>query len=199
MDDENTQTDSVTVTDDAGKTVAPSQESKGRTETEKAAFSLKKNAERARELGLDPAEILGVKTHIETDTNDEDSKPVTVGMLRDIQKKDAQKSALELADSIEDEDTKNTVKQYLSDNIKPSGNAEGDFKIALAAASASKNKQVLEEISRYGTPKRTAAGGSAAAHVEEEFTPTAEEQAFMRPPYSLSREKIIAARKAAQK
>lgn len=177
-----------------GTKKAPSQETK-RTEAERAAFSLKKNAERAVELGLDPAEILGVKTHIETNVDDEDNKPVTVGMLRDIQKKDAQKTSLQMAEEIADEDTRNNVKAYLSDRIKPSGDAESDFRLALAAASAPKNKQVLEEINRYSAPKKTASGGSAPAFSEEEFIPTPEEAMFMKPPYNLSKEKIIVARK----
>lgn len=193
--EDDTQIIAPTVEADASKDAAPSQESK-RTEAEKAAFALKKNAERARELGVDVELVLGTKSHIETNADDEDSKPVTVGMLRDIQKADAHKSAIQMADDITDEETKATVKQYLSDNIKPSGNAESDFKLALAAASAPKNAQVLAEINRYGTPKRTASGGSVAAKVEEEFTPTAEEQRFMQPPYNISKEKVLAARKA---
>lgn len=194
--DENTQIPASTVEADTSKDVEPSQESKGKTEAEKAAFSLKKNAERARELGVDVESVLGTKTHIETGVDDEDSKPVTVGMLRDIQKKDAQKSAIQMADDIADEDTRTTVKSYLADNIKPSGNAESDFRIALAAASATKNKQVIEEINRYTPPKRTASGGSIPANLEEAFTPTAEEQRFMQPPYNLSQAKVLAARKA---
>lgn len=194
MDPENTQIIAPTVEADASKDAAPSQESK-RTEAEKAAFTLKKNADRARELGVDVESVLGTKTHIETNVDDEDSKPVTVGMLRDIQKADAHKSAIQMADDIADEETRATVKQYLSDNIKPSGNAESDFKLALAAASAPKNAQVLAEINRYGTPKRTASGGSVAAKVEEEFTPTVEEAWHMKN-FGISKEKVIAARKA---
>lgn len=175
---------------------APSQGSKPkRSKAEIAAFNLKKHADEARELGLDPGEILGTKTHIETRVEDEDSKPVTVGMLRDIQKTDAQKTALQMANDIEDETTRATVKQYLTDNIKPSGNAESDFKLALAAASAGKNKEILGLIEKHVPPKRTASGGSSPAKVEEEFVPTTEEQQFMRPPYNLSKEKILAARK----
>lgn len=175
------------------KAKAPSQDSK-RTEKEKAEFSLKKTAERVKELGGDPELVLGTKTHIKTDDADEDDKPVTVGMLREIQKKDATKTAIEMADEITDEDTKATVKQYLSDNIKPSGNAESDFKIALAAASASKNKQVLEEMDRFRNPKKTAAGGSMGARVEEQFTPTAEEQWHMQS-FGLTKEQVLEARK----
>lgn len=195
MSDDTTQKDASTVEADTSNDVAPSQESK-RTEAEKAAFSLKKNAERARELGLDPAEILGTKTHIETNREDDDNKPVTVGMLRDIQKADAHKSALQMADEIADADTKATVKKYLSDNIKPSGDAEGDFRLALAAASASKNAQIVQEINRYGTPRKTSSGGSMPAAVEEAFTPTQEEQWHMSH-FGLSKEKVLEARKKA--
>ena len=181
-----------TQTTDEGKTPAPSQEKRSPEDT--AAFNLKRQAEKAKELGLDPAEILGVKTHIDTNVDDEDSKPVTVGMLRDIQKKDAQISALQLADGIADEEIKNATKEYLTNNITPSGDADKDFRIALAAASASKNKQVVEMMGTYIAPKRTAAGGSAGVKVDEEFVPTQEEQVFMRPPYNLTKEKILAAR-----
>lgn len=193
MEDNTEQTSTVEVTEQKD-VQAPSQKPK-KSEPEQAAFSLKKNAERARELGLDPAEILGLKTHIEVDAEEEDSTPVTVGMLRTIQKQDAHKTALQMADDIADEDTKNTVKTYLADNIKPSGDAEKDFNLALSAASAVKNRQVLAEISRYTPPKRTASGGSMPLHVEDEFTPTPEEQRFMQPPYNLSKEKILAARR----
>src|ERR1700687_1927122 len=53
---------------------APSPQSKY-TEKEKAAHALKANAERAKELGLDPADILGVKTHLEVGEEDDDNTP----------------------------------------------------------------------------------------------------------------------------
>ena len=142
-----------------------------------------------KELGEDPATLLGIED------DNEDSRPVTVGMLKEIEVKNASKSALEMAEGIQDEETRTQVKQFLSDRIRPSGKAEDDFKFALSAASASKNKLILEEVARATTPKRTASGGSQAASVEEEFVPTAQELIFMQPPYNLSKEKIIAARK----
>lgn len=179
------------------KSSAPSQEKPKRDEKDTAAYNLRRNAERARELGLDPGEILGVKTHIETDSNDEDSKPVTVGMLRDIQKQDAHKTALQRAEEIVDEETRAAVKDILTTRVKPSGDSEEDFRFALSAANAGKNTQIIKEVQRYVVPKRTAAGGSMPAHIEEEFTPTAEENRFMQPPYNISKEKIIAARRQA--
>jgi hypothetical protein len=169
-----------------------------RTEKEKAAFSLRSTAERLKELGGDPAEILGLQSHIETNVDDEDEKPVTVGMLRDIQKKDAQKTALQLADSIEDEDDKAQVKEYLSKRIVPSGDAEADFRLAFGAVRSSKNKQILEEVNRRSQPRVTAAGGSRPAQTETDFVPTPEEARMMQRPYSLTKEKIIAARRRAE-
>src|SRR3954470_13804335 len=54
---------------------------KTRTEAEKAAYSLMKNAERAKELGLDPKKVLGLT---EEDENDDD-KPITRGELRKLE------------------------------------------------------------------------------------------------------------------
>lgn len=173
---------------------APLQESK-KTEGDKLIHTLRGIGKRATELGLDAAEILGLKTHIETNQDDEDEKPVTVGMLRDLQKKDAQKTALQMADDISDEATRTTVKQSLTDRIVPSGNADEDFKFALSAASAEKNKEIRNHIATFVPPKKTAAGGSSPAHVEEEFTPTPEEQRFMQKPYNLSKEKVLEARR----
>lgn len=173
---------------------APSQEK--RTEEEKAAFTLKKTAERLTQLGIDPTEVLDIKNH--SQETDEDDKPVTMGMLKQIQKSDAQKTALQFANEILDPDVKNKTIEYLSTNIIPSGNAEADFRIAVAAASAEKNKQVIQEIGRYTQPKVTAAGGSAPSHIEEEFVPTSEELRMMQPPYNLSKEKVLDARRRTQ-
>lgn len=167
---------------------APSQEK--RTEAEKAAFTLRKTAERVKELGLDPNEILDLNRG----ESDEDDKPVTLGMLKQIQMQDARKSALQLAEEITDEETRTAVKQALETRVTPSGNPEEDFRFALAAVSAPKNKQVMEMITNYVPPKRVVTGGSMPAHIEEEFTPTEEERYHMTH-FGLTKEKVIAARK----
>lgn len=152
---------------------APSLEKKPvRTKAETTAFNLKKQADEARALGLDPAEILGVKSKDEPKEDADDDTPVTVGMLKERDRQTATKSALQMAQEIADEDTRSLVTEYLQHNIVPSGNAEQDFRIALAAAAAPKNKQVLDEINRYGTPKRGTAGGSLPAKTDAEFVPT---------------------------
>src|SRR5258706_16055881 len=48
-----------------------------RTEAEKAAHALKKNAERARELGVDPAEVLGITSGTHIDEEIDDDTPLT--------------------------------------------------------------------------------------------------------------------------
>lgn len=174
----------ATQTGDEGKD--PSQR-KERTPEEIAAYNLKKKADEAKALGLDPKKVLGVEP--------EDEVPA---WYKEEKAKEAQKTSMQLADGIADEDTREKVKDYLQNRVKPSGNPEEDFRLALGAASATKNKQVLEEISRYTTPRVVAAGGSQPAKVEEEFVPTAEEAVMMGKPYFLSKEKIIAARKAHQ-
>lgn len=172
------------------ETGKPEDKGKVRTEKEKAIFNLQKKAEEARDLGIDPAEILGTKAKIEKEEGDD----VPEWYKRE-QQKQAQKTALELADGLSDPDQKALVINYLQHRIVPSGNPQDDFRLALSAASASKNKQIAEEVGRYVAPRVTAAGGSQPAKVEEEFTPTPEEARFMAHPYNTSKENIIAARK----
>lgn len=186
MHEDNLESTVVPPATDTGNPVDPSQRIE-RTEAEKAAYNLKKNAERARELGVDPRKVFG-------ETNDDE----VPAWYKAEKAKEIQKTSLQLADSISDEDTREKVKDYLQNRLVPSGNAEEDFRLALGAASASKNKQVLEEMNRYSTPRRTAAGSSQPANIEEPFVPTESEATFMKPPYNLSKEKILENRKKSQ-
>lgn len=175
----------VTKTGDEGKDL--SQEVKiERTPEEIAAYNLQKKAEDAKALGLDPKKILGVKSDTEVPE-----------WYKAEKAKEVAKTSLQLTESIADADLKEKVVANLG-RIVPSDNPEEDFKLALGAASASKNKQVLDEINRYTKPRVTATGGSSPALIEEEFVPTSEEATFMKPPYNLSKEKIIENRKKFQ-
>lgn len=180
-----------------GTPKAPSQKNE-RSEKEKAEFTLKKNAERLAELGGDPADVLNIRPQINLAEDLSDDKPLTVGDFRKLQKADAHKTALQLAEELP-EDERDEVKSLLESRIVPSGNAEEDLRLARAAVNANHNTKIVEHISNRTTPKRTAAGGSSDAIVEAEFVPTPDEEVFMRPPYNMSREKILLARKAAQK
>lgn len=163
----------------------------GRTEAEKAAFSLKKNADRARELGIDPLEVLGVKA----EPKDDDNAPVTVGMLKEIQKETGRKTALEMADEISDPHERELTKHYLNTRVLPSGNASEDLRFARLAVNSVKNGQIAEELGRKGTPGAHASGAGAPPKAQgTEIELTAAELQFTRPPLNMTPAQIVAAR-----
>lgn len=172
-----------TKTGDEGKDLSQSIKVE-RTPEEIAEFNLKKKADDAKALGLDPKKILGEEP-------DPDEPPA---WYKKEKSKEATQSALQLAETIQDSDTKEKVKDYLNTRIVPSGNPEQDFRDALGIVSSGKNKQILEEMNRYTKPKVTASGGSLPSKIEEEFVPTPEEAVFMKAPYNMSKEQIIGAR-----
>jgi len=163
-----------------------------RTEAEKAAFSLKKNAERAIELGLDPSAILGIQQS--QPAVDKDA-PLTVGMYEQMQKNTAQKSAIELAESIADQHERELTIQYLKTRIVPSGDANEDVRFARLAVNSVKNGQIVEEISRTAPAKHYSSGAGAPpnqAPKEIELTPS--EQMFTKAPFNMSAAEIVAKR-----
>lgn len=184
--------------EDAKSKPAPSQSSKEpKTEKEKAAFSLKKNADRLKELGGDPAEALGINPSINLDDTGDisDDTPVTFGTLRKQQLIDGKKAAIKMGEALEDETERTLVVDILSKRLVPSGNPEADLAAARAIANTEKNSQIAQEAMRRTQPKDHSSGGGApAAGSDDNFTPTAQEAVFMGPPYNLSKEQIIAAR-----
>lgn len=187
----------TTSVSDEGKTSETSHKSE-RTEKEKAEFTLKKQAERLRELGSDPGEVLGIKPILKVKDEIRDDAPLTVGMLRELQKQDAKKTAINLADDITDEDERKDVKELLEKRLTPSGNAQADLALARAAVGAVRTAKIAEELNRKQSATRNAAGSSSPAKSEDEFTPTEAEAVMMRKPYNLSKEKILEARKRSQ-
>lgn len=166
---------------------------KGRTEVEKAAFTLKKNAERLKELGGDPNTILGIEK--ETTETDEDDTIVTVGMLKKLQQQDTAKTALEQADEIKNETERELVRYHLENTIKSTGNPTEDLKLARALVNAVKNTQIMEEANRKPPVKTHSSGSGVDAintEVKGELTPT--EIQFMGAPFNLTREQILKAR-----
>lgn len=175
----------VTQTGDAGKTPEPLQNTAPQRSAEEiAAFNLKKKAEDAKALGLDPKKILGVEPENEVPS-----------WYKEEKAKEAKQTAIQMADSIPDVEDKEKVKNILNTRIIPSGNPEQDFREALSIVSASKNSLIIEEMSRYTGAKQVASGGNVPPKKEEEFVPTQQEKIFMAPPYNIPKEKIIAARK----
>lgn len=168
-----------------------------RTEREKAEYNLRRNADKVKELGGDPSLIIG-KTLPKVDENLPDDAPLTVGAYRELQKQDAKKTAIQLADRIEDADEREKVKSLLKNRFIPSGDPHADLALARSAINAERTTQLAEELARKRGADRNAAGGSADANKEEEFTPTEQESVFMNPPYKLTKEQILAARAKVQ-
>ena len=162
----------------------------GRTELEKAQFSLKKNAERLKELGGDPNSVLGIE-HVE-EANDEDDQPVTVGMLKKLQQQNASKTAIQQAEEITNETERELVKYHLNNSIKSTGSPTEDLKLARALVNAVKNSQIIEEVARKSAPKtHSNASGAPAKDTSVEGELTADELAFTKKPFNMSKESIL--------
>ena len=144
-----------------------------RTEPEKAAFTLQKNAERAKELGLDPAEVLGIKAKPDGGT------PMTVEMYEQLRREEGQKTSLQLAEGITDEKERELTKRYLK-RVVPSGDPQEDLRFARLAVNSVKNGQILEEVSRAGVAKTHISGaGAPAKKIEQELELTSDEAMFL--------------------
>lgn len=161
-----------------------------RTEAEKAAFALQKNAERAKELGIDPAEVLGLKR-----TQEPVGTVVTVEMLEAREKEKAHKSALQMAEEISDEHERELTKNYLKNRIVPSGDPNEDLRFARLAVNSVKSGQIAEELARGGTARTHVSGaGAPPKQVNKEPELDATELAFTRPPWNMTKAQIIAKR-----
>lgn len=119
--------------------------------------------------------------------------PVTVGMLDAIEKDKAKKTAIQMAEDIEDSNERELTKHYLHERIVPSGNSKEDLKLARAAVNSLRNAQIAEELGRKDKPAPASAPGAPAKH-EPAFTPTEQEMVFMSPPWNVSKEAILRTR-----
>lgn len=172
------------------------QRKEGKTEAEKAAYSLKKNAERAKELGIDPAEVLGFSHAVADDSDDEDDKPMTMGMFKRMQMDNAAKSALQLAEDIENETERELTKYHLENSIKSTGNPQEDLKLANAIVNSYRNTKILEESARKVAPKTHSSSSSAPAKlgsdIEIQLAP--HEIPFTKAPFNMTKEEIVKSR-----
>lgn len=168
----------------------------GRTEEEKAAFTFQKQAERLTALGIDPANVLGIKKATPSEAIDDDA-PVTVGMWKKLQEEQASKTALQLADDITGETERELVKYHLQNTIRSTGNPTKDLELASNLVNAVKNKQVIEEIARKTPAKVYSSPGGGTPHKEQEPELTKEELKYMGAPFNLSKQSILDARKKA--
>ncbi len=160
----------------------------GRTELEKARFTRQQIDKRIAELESDEG-----ATPLE---DEDDSKPVTIGDLKKLEREQSKKTALNLADEIEDEAERELAKHYLTNTIRPSGNPKEDLRVARQLVNAEKNKQLIEQAQKKNSAPSMSNSSGAPANFEESFEPTPEELVYMRPPFNLKKEQIIASRKA---
>lgn len=161
---------------------------KGRTKEEKLLYTRKKIDEQLKELGIEPEK--------EESHDENDDEILTVGMFKKMQQQNVTKTSLQLADEIESPAEKELVKYHLENTIKSSGDPKEDLRTARMLANASKNKQIIEEVTRKVPAKTFSSGSSAPANDEPEpIELTQEEKSFMAPPFNLTMEQIIAARK----
>lgn len=165
-------------------------EKKGVTKKDRLLFAKKKIENQLSDMETEEG--------IETPLDEDRDKPVTVGMLEQREREKATKTALQLAEALEDETERELVKHHLEITIKPSGNPNTDYKAALAIVNSLKNAQIIEEATRVSAAKGKPTAPGAPAKHEPAFEPTSDEMAFMAPPWNLSKEDIIKAREKVQ-
>lgn len=163
----------------------------GRTEREKLLFTQNKLKERLR--ALDEEE--GIAPTLDED----DDKPMTVGTFKKFQREQTVKTAENLADEqVTDPNENELVKYHLKNTIRSTGNPSEDLKIARSIVNSVKSQQILAEVDRTKKPKAHVSGAGSPGKGEDVFEPTAEEQVFMKAPFNLSKDQILANRKREQ-
>jgi len=107
---------------------------------------------------------------------DDDDKPLTKGDLKRIERENAKKTALQMADDLP-EDERSNVREILETRIMPSGNPAKDYQTALDLANSEKNRQLAAEAARKRTPAKHSSGTGAPPKEEDQFVPTETELA----------------------
>lgn len=164
----------------------------GKTELEKLLFTEKKIQERKAELLKEQG------TEIPT-TSEDDDKPLTISEYRKLEQEKAQKTALSLADEIQNEVERELTKYHINNSIKPTGNPAEDLRLARAIVNSVKNAQIATEVARKTTASPNGTGSGNPGKHEDVFEPTPEEASMMRPPFNLTKDDIIKARQKAKK
>ncbi len=115
------------------------------------------------------------------DDDEDDDKPLTKGDLKRMQKNEAKKTALNLANDLTDDEEREKVTELLETRILPSGNPQKDLDLALAAVRSEKNQQIAAEIARKKSNSSSRSSGTGAPLKEEDqFVPTEDELAAAR-------------------
>lgn len=155
------------------------------TPEEKAAFNLKKNAELAESLGINVEEVIGLK---KPEANSDIPE-----WYRKLEAEKAQKTALELADDIENEHERALVKHAL-ENVITGGSPTERLRVARGYVNSVKNGQVAEELARKGTPSSGSSAGAPAPKKPTEIELTPQEEPFTKPPFNMTKAEIISKR-----
>jgi hypothetical protein len=157
----------------------------GRTKLEKLEFTKKRVDEQLREerkaQGFEPEPEVG-----------DDDEPLTKGEFKRIQQETTIKTALQLADEIDNETEKELVKYHINNTIRSTGNPKEDLRLARALANDVKNKQILEQVIQKPKAKSGSSNGGEAPFKEEEEDLTPEQLIFTKPPFNLTKEQIKA-------
>jgi hypothetical protein len=178
-----TESDNESDEQDLLKTELDKVQSKGRTKVEKLQYTKKRIDEQLKELGVqdEPEE-------------DEDDKPLTRGEFKKLQAQTATKTALDLADGVTSITERELLKYHLENTIRSTGNPQEDFKLAQGLVNSVKNSQILEETLRKPNATTHTSGSGAPAKKTQQVEFTDEELKFMRAPFNLTKEEVIAAR-----
>jgi hypothetical protein len=120
-------------------------QTQGKSPKEKFEYKLQRELAQAKEMGIDIAELAGIKTQPIED-NVAEEKPLTRKDLEQIlQSRPSQtKSATEMAMEIENEAERELHLHYLENAIRPSGNAEQDFQTAKVMVNGIKMQNQLK-------------------------------------------------------
>lgn len=182
------------------------------TEAESTAADLsQKYTAQQRDIGKMKAKKADIdktlKEYGELDDDDEEDdddgeidpdEPLTPRKLAAIEAKKAQKTAEQLVAAVEDATERAAIKEALQKSINPAliaSNPQQAFEQARAIANGSRNAKIIEEHGRKGRTHVRTTGAGAPPIVEADFEPTAEEARYMKPPFSMTKEEIVATRR----
>ena len=158
---------------------------KGKTRAEKLLYTRKRIDEQLKEEGVELEE-----------PDDDDSKPMTRGDFKKLQAQTATKTALDLANEVSNETERELLKYHLENTIRSTGNPQEDFRLAQNQVNAVKNQQIIEELNRKPITKNSPTGSGAPAREQQQQEElNADELTYMRPPWNLSKQQILEARK----
>ena len=168
------------------KTELEKVQKKSRTQAEKLLYTKKRVEAQLKELGIEE--------DVETKDDSEDDKPMTIAMWKKLQAETATKTAIDLADEVENETERELLKFHLENTIKSTGDPQNDIKLARTLVNAVKNKQILEEVARKPQVKTHSSSSGVPASHQKAVELTKEEQLYMLPPWNLTKEQVLKAR-----